>query len=43
MGQMKEAVAASWEGGVDGYVKNELGLTDEEIARVKKALRGEPL
>ena len=42
MAQLEKAVAAKWDGGVvDGYMRCELGLSDEEVKAVKNSLRGE--
>ena len=39
MARLEKAVEEKWEGGVvDGYVRGELGLSEEEVNAVKKSL-----
>ena len=41
MARLKKAVEEQWEGGVEGYVKKELGLNEDAAQAVKMGLRGE--
>ena len=43
MARFKDAVEEKWQGGVEGYARTELGLTNEEVQAVKRALRGQVL
>ena len=39
IGILTKAVEEKWEGGIEGYVKTELGLSESEVQAVKNGLK----